>query len=316
VWLPTAYTRAEFGWLYILLLVVAPLVLAVIVGWLFYELTAANIAQKNDDRSSGLRRWFAVATPLLVVVGLIPRALETNLDDMWQTFVVAMAVIQVFLGVVLFLFAGEPLERSSRVAWDFQKRKVSRLRRFLGPGIEPALLLVLLLGGGALALLVGLGVWQERWNQLTTGLPDPARLACVLSFGGYALCFLLFLTGFLLFVRARSKDGTAPRVLYVVIVFVANAGPWLLLAMAGMMARVNEVMWLASPSPAFVFQLFDSLLLGRPEAQTQLVAMIVSATLWALLGVTFWALGSRALRRRLLAERRERAPTSPSTAVT
>jgi ABC-type transport system involved in multi-copper enzyme maturation permease subunit len=316
VWLPTAYTRADFGWLYVLLLVATPLTLAGVVGWLFYELTAANIAQQNDDRSSGLRRWFAVVTPLLVLVFLIPRTMETNRDDMWQSFVLAMGATQCFLGVVLFLVAGEPLARSPRVEWAFRKSKASRLRKFLGPGIERALLLVLMLGGVALVSLVAAGVWQEHLNHAATGLPDPARVACVLSFGGYALCFLLFLTGFVLYVRARSQSGAAPRVLFVLVVFVANAGPWLVLAMAGMLARVHEVMWLAAPSPAFVFQLFDSLLASVPGAQTQLFAMIVSATSWALLGVLFWGLGSRALRRRLLAERRERARDSEQEAAT
>lgn len=310
VWLPTAYTRAEFGWLYVLLLIVAPVFLALVVGSLFYELTAANIAQRSDDRSSGLRRWFVVVTPVLLSVFLIPRAIETDANDMWQSFVVAMAAMQCFFGIVLFLFAGEPLERSARVNWVFAQEKASRLRRFLGPGIEQALLLVLLLGGSALGLLVGLGVLQESLAPGPTGRPDPARMACILAFGGYALCFLLFLTGFLLYARARSQDGTAPRVLFVLVVFFANAGPWLLLAMAGMMARMDEVMWLAAPSPSFVFQLFDSVLLARPEAQTQLFATIASASGWALLGALFWGLGSRTLRRRLAAERRARSAHS------
>lgn len=313
VWLPTAYTRAEFGWLYLLLLVAAPTAIAAIVGSLFYELTAANIAQSNDDRSSGLRRWFAIVTPILLLVALIPRAMETDRDAMWQTYVLAMAALQCFLGLVLFLFAGEPLQRSSRVEWAFRSSGASRLRRFLGPGIEPALLLVLLLGGIALVIPVGLGVLQQLDNERVSGLPDPARLACVLAFGGYALCFLLFLTGFVLYTRARSQNGTAPRVLLVLMVFVATAGPWLILAMAGLMARVDEVMWLASPSPAFVFQLFDSLLSGRPEAETQLFSMIASATGWALLGVVFWALGTRALRRRLLQERQQRTAEPVAT---
>jgi hypothetical protein len=76
----------------------------------------------------------------------------------------------------------------------------------------------------------------------------------------------------------------------------------LLLAIAGMMGRVEEVLWLASPSPSFVFELFSYLLYNKPDAQTLLISMIVSATSWALLGVLLWALGSRRLRARLQEE--------------
>jgi hypothetical protein len=175
--------------------------------------------------------------------------------------------------------------------------------------------LVLLLGGFAISGLVGLGVFQEYRNRAVLGALDVARLSSVLSFGGYALCFLLFLTGFVLYVRTRSQGKSAPRVLLLLVVFFANAGPWLLLAIAGMTGRLDEVLWLAAPAPSFTFQLIDALIDKDPNAQSLLVAMIASASGWALLGVLFWGMGSRALRARLIAERNARlalTPTPPS----
>lgn len=306
IWLPTAYTRAEFGWLYLLLLVFAPLALWLIVASFFYELTAANIAQPSDDRSSGLKRWFLLATPPLVVTCMVPRALQSDANDIWATYVAAMAAVQLYNGLGLFLFAGEPLDRSRRVRAEFIRRGAGKLRRFLGPGIEPAMLLVLLVGGISLAGLTAAGVVEEQLRIGPTSTVDLKRVACVLSFAGYALCFLLFLTGFVLYTRARSQNGTAPRVLLLLVVFVANAGPWLVLAMAGMMGRVDEVLWLAAPAPSFVFQLIDSLLSARSHSQVLLFAMILSATLWALVGVILWGVGSRLLKKRLTSEAQER----------
>jgi hypothetical protein len=314
VWLPTAYARAEFGFWYIALLLFAPSALFALAAGFFYELTSANIAQPSDDRSSGLRRWFVVAVPLLILVLLLPRALESDRSDMWESYVLAMAGMQTFLGVMLFLFAGEPLTRSRRVESHFQHIKASRLRRFLGPGIEPALLLILLLGSLCHIALAGLGTMQEYWNRAASGTLELTRIVCILTFGGYAVCFLLFLTGFMLFMRARSANGTAPRVLLLLVVFVANAGPWLILAMAGMMGRVDDVLWLASPAPSSVFQLFDSLFAARPNAQTLLFSVIVSATAWALSGVVFWGIGSRSLRQRVAMELTEQRLLDNSTA--
>jgi hypothetical protein len=231
---------------------------------------------------------------------------------MWQTTIFAMSAMQIFFGCVLFMFAGEPLTHSKRVAHHWRATGASRWRRFLGPGIEPALLLVLLLGGATQCLLVALGTFQEYANRRATGSLDLPRLSSVLSFGGYALCFLLFLSGFVLFVRARSAGRAAPRVLLLLVVFFANAGPWLLLAMGGLMGRLDEILWLAAPAPSFTFELMDALIASRHNAKTLLVAMIVSATGWALLGVVFWGFGSRTLRRRIEAERREsRAHLAP-----
>ena len=65
IWLPTAYERAPFDARYVVFLVALPVIAVVLPAWFLHEVTIANLTSANDDRSSGLKRWFVVASPLL-----------------------------------------------------------------------------------------------------------------------------------------------------------------------------------------------------------------------------------------------------------
>ena len=65
VWLPLAYTRAPFGLEYVLVLIAMPLLLLLLPAWLLFEFTTSNLTGETDDRATGLKRWYALSTPLV-----------------------------------------------------------------------------------------------------------------------------------------------------------------------------------------------------------------------------------------------------------
>lgn len=287
VWLPTAWVRADLGLLYLAFLVVLPAVAVLVPAWLFYEITIANLAGPSDDRSTRVRVWTIASSLALTgccgIVAIATRQAEWALAQGSFLFV--------FFTFAAFLVAGEPLGPSRRVraAWDRAGR--SRALRALGPGVVPAttwLLGIVLL---AFAACVGVGL-------LT--LSKPTDRDMLVAFDGQLLAFLVFLCGISAFFRTRAEGATAPRVLLVVTLLAALIGPWIAMAIAGVVTRSGDAtLALAAPSPTYAFVLAEELQRGATNIDNLILPAILCSAGYALFGVGLLAMAAGRAHTRL-----------------
>jgi len=299
VWLPTAYARADFGSEFVAYLLLTPLVATLLPAWFFYELTTANMASASDDRSSGLRHWIAVCVPL-TAAGLTGLTFATG--GQWTMAAWGVAITAVVLLVITFVIAGEPLGPSRRVRVHWERGRAGPIRRFFGPGILRAATLVLVLGLLGLALQTGLGAVAIAARAGSGAADDVAR---VLFTGMHLAGFHVFLVGFTAFCRARSKTGATPRLLLLGALFLAVVGPWIVMAIGGVVTKGHDAIFvLAAPSPTYVpLVVYDWIGKSRSGLDLVLLAGATCAVGWAVLG--FGLLGAAGVRtRRVVNEHR------------
>ena len=295
VWLPTAYVRADFGLAYGVFLVLLPALAALIPAWLFYESAVANMGSASDDRSTRLRVWFLTTMPALTASAALVTWLSHDLSWVYASG----GLLWVFGCFGAFLFAGDPLGPSQRVLADWQRRATGALAQSLGPGVLRACALLLLLTTGSLAANAALGVLKAK-----TGADRDALLA----FHGYALAFFCFVVGFAAWARARSKSAGTPRLLLATALFFAFVGPWIAMAVAGLITSQHDrAMLMASPSPSFAVTMVQAASTSSPDAGLILATGAACAAAWALIGVGLFAVASARVRTRLAAERSARA---------
>lgn len=294
VWLPTAYSRAEFGVEYVTLLVLVPSALVALPAWLFHEITVANMAAPSDDRSTRLRVWTLVAAPLMTAMCVACGVAQRDVG-WFIAGVVALVATYLFLG---FLFAGEPLAPSRRVEARWARERAGAGRRFLGPGVMRACTLLLLLIVGSFAALL---------TAAALTLRSPSERDDVLALGGYAAAFLVFLTGFAAWTRARSRSSGVPKVLLLGALFLAVVGPWIAMAIAGIFESSERALLVAAPSPLYALHLSKVLGSGTPDSDVAVLAGSVAAASWLLIGLGLFALASGRVEQRLAAERAVRA---------
>jgi ABC-type transport system involved in multi-copper enzyme maturation permease subunit len=291
VWLPTAWVRADFGLPYVAYLLVLPLTAVALPAWLFYEITIANLASPSDDRSTRLRVWMIVSglalTGCSALVSLATPKVEWSVGQATLLFT--------FFVFAIFLVAGEPLGPSRRVRVAWQREQRGAFRRALGPGIVGATtwLLALLLLGFTASIGVGLLVFATATER-----------SMLIAVSGQLAAFLVFLCGISAFFRARSQGATVPRVLLLVTILTASIGPWILMAIAGLLTRSGDgaLAW-AAPSPSYAFVLAQQIQLGSKDLSTFLLPAIFCSAGYALFGVGLLALAAARARRQLDEER-------------
>ncbi len=289
VWLPTAYVRADFGLDYVAFLLLAPVALATVPAWLFYEVTVANMASPSEDRSTRLRLWMICCGPLLAATAILPGI--STADLRW--FVAGMALLFTFFLFCAFLATGEPLGPSRRVRVHWERQGAGRMRRMLGPGVMRAASTVLWLSGSCLfAVLVA----------AILALPG-TKAEGAIAFGGYSLCFLIFIVGCGAWTRARSNGAAVPRVLVLVALFLAFVGPWIIMAIAGIFTTSDEAMVVAAPSPIYAFLMLEAATGTVLQHDLVLAAGSVCAAAWALLGLGLLLMASSRVNRRVREER-------------
>jgi hypothetical protein len=287
--------RADFGLPYLVFLVFVPTLATLIPAWLFYEATVANIGSPSDDRSTRLRIWFLCSMPALTVcAALVVRATH----DPWTAYV-SGALLWAFGCFGAFLFAGEPLSPSLRVSAIWQRQGTGRFRQGLGPGILRAALLLLLLTVLALSgnAIVGLSTAKTSADRDS-----------ILAFHGYAVAFFCFVAGFTAWARARAQGAGTPRLLLAVALFFAFVGPWIAMAVAGVLTSQHDrAMLLAGPSPTFTAAMVQALASSAPDSGVIVATGSACAAAWALIGVGLFASASMRVRKRLESERQARA---------
>jgi len=295
VWLPTAYVRADFGLPYCVFLILLPALGALIPAWLFYESAVANMGSPSDDRSTRLRVWFLTTMPALALSSAL---VSWHSRDIAWVYASA-GLIWTFGCFGAFLFSSEPLAPSQRVLADWQRRGTSALARSLGPGILRACLLLFVLTAGGLVENAALGVLNSKSSAQGDG---------VLAFHGYALAFFGFVVGFTAWARARAANAGTPRLLLASALFFAFVGPWIAMAVAGVITSQHDrAMLMASPSPSFAATMAQAASSSAPDAGLILATGSACAAAWALIGVGLFAVAGARIRARLSAEQSARA---------
>jgi ABC-type transport system involved in multi-copper enzyme maturation permease subunit len=309
IWLPTAYVRADFGVKYLVLLVLTPLVLVSLPAWFLYEVTIANMRSVSDDRSTGIRKWFIVAAPLTAAITLVPTVVVPG-PSPWGA---GVAFMLSFLLLATLLFIGEPLAPSVRVELRWSKQRVGPFRRFIGPGVVKASVLLLALGSAALLLQTMLGALLAPGASPTSVEPGLQ----VLVVGGYSIAFFVFAVGLGLWLRARSRGAGTPRLVLIGILFLALVGPWMVMAIVGVLSDGrDEFQVLAAPSPVFAAVMANAIDTSAPHRQQLLIAGATCALGWTLIGLGLFTAGAARANRLVRQWRAElsRLGAEPATA--
>ncbi|HEX4335298.1 MAG TPA: ABC transporter permease [Polyangiaceae bacterium] len=295
VWLPTAYARADINAAYVVYLVLLPLGVAVILAGFFREVTIANLSDANDDRSTGLKRWFCMATAIVTVLGSLPPWLLRG--DAWLVAMLAQGADTLLSTFMLLVLCSDPAGPSRRVLSGWERNRVSAVRRFFGPGLaRTAVLLVTVTAASQLVLTV-VGMAAGTGSSLT----GHHRIANAL-FGAYTTCFFGFLAGFATFSRSMPTGRLPPRAVLSLAMFGAVAGPLFLLAIAGLTTSFAETSYfIAAASPLYVFAIIEDIG-GLSTAQPVLAAGLVAMGAWAFFGLFLALTGYRRLEKGRRAE--------------
>lgn len=282
VWLPTAYERAPFSIEYVTFLVLIPIASVALPAWFFYEITVANLTSVTDDRATGLKRWFAVMTPILTAAAVIPAATAPTSEPSIG-FIIAMCVLLVFLIFGLFVFQGDSIGPSRRVLVHWQRTNAGWLTRFFGPGLLKTFTMLVVMGVAGMLVLGVAGVGVSQLSPYVTGSRQQETEA-VVSFFEYVATYFLFLAGFAAWIRTRSSTPGIARVMLLVAIFLTAAGPWIVAAIAGVISDgSSEALVVAAPSPFFAFALIDAL--DEPHRGMALMAGAICSCAWALIGL-------------------------------
>jgi ABC-type transport system involved in multi-copper enzyme maturation permease subunit len=282
IWLPTAYERVPFGVDAVVFLVVLPIALVVIPAWFLYQVTIANLASASDDRSTGLKIWFVACTPVLTAIAAVP-AFQVPPGDRLAAIVAGMCAMLGFLAFCVFLFSGDPIGPPRRVQVHWDRLRAGRVRRFLGPGVMRAASLLLWMGVGVLGVLTlaGLSLVSDAAS------PSPETSVQQLgSFAAYALAFYVFLVGLGAFLRTRAASPVIARVLLLMLLFAVAVGPWMIAAIAGLIARSGSsdlALVVAAPSPFYAFLMMAKV--GQSEPTPILIGGFAAIAGWMMSGL-------------------------------
>jgi ABC-type transport system involved in multi-copper enzyme maturation permease subunit len=289
IWLPTAYERAPFGVAYVVFLVALPIASVVIPAWFLYQVTIANLASASDDRATGLKIWFIVCTPVLTAIAAVPVFL-VHPSDRLVAIVSGMCAMLVFLAFCVFLFIGDPIGPSRRVRIHWDRQGAGRLRRFLGPGVMRAAILLLWMGLGVIGALTMTGLSLVSAGASPSAETSAQQLG---SFAAYALAFYIFLVGLGAFLRTRAASPMIARVLLLLLLFAIAIGPWMVAAIAGMIARSgsgDQALVIAAPSPFYAFLMMAKV--GRSDPAPVFIGGFAAIATWAVSGLGLLAAAS------------------------
>jgi ABC-type transport system involved in multi-copper enzyme maturation permease subunit len=309
IWLPLAYTRAPFGIEYLLLLVAVPLLLILVPAWFLYEVTIANLTGETDDRSTGLKRWFFVCTPLVALACALPGAVGLNDDERVIWSVVGETAFATYAGFCALLFAFDPPGPSRRVLVHWRRMGAGMLRRFFGPGLPKTTSLVVLMGFlGLIAVaaidLVALYLQPAAsptasgsWTYFSPYTPTRTdRLAQIFIFAAYCAPYFVFTMSLVSYFRSRGHTPWIARLIASAILFLAAAAPWVVAAIGGVVTSSHDDTWLlvAAPSPFFAFTMVGRYNHpGTGDDMPLVQAGLACAMLWGLFGLLFLVLAGR-----------------------
>jgi hypothetical protein len=293
IWLPLAFSRAKFGIEYVVFLIVLPLLLVAIPAWFLYEVTVSNLTGDADDRSTGLKKWFSICTPLLAIVSAVPSLVAPD-DDVRRTLgICGMIFFSVHLGFSAMLFAFEPPGPSRRVRIHWARDRAGFFTRFFGPGLGKSSFLVTSFGFIGVLSTAFAEIFRIYWSAGASGARTDEYVHQLLFFAMYAAGFFVYLTGLTAWLRSRGNSPWIARLIASAIVFLVSAGPWIVAAIGGVLAQ-KEGWIVASPSPFYVFYMLDWIGSTHAGHEMPIVeAGVICSFFWGLLGLILLSLAAR-----------------------
>jgi ABC-type transport system involved in multi-copper enzyme maturation permease subunit len=300
VWLPLAYSRARFGYEYLLVLVAVPLILVAAPAWFLYETTIANLSGEADDRSTGYKGWFFLCTPLIALACAVPAAVAVDDPSRMGLSVVGLSLFSLFLAFCAFLFAGEPPGPSRRVRTHWDRERAGFLKRFFGPGLPKTALLVAGLGLAA--------VWMLAFGEMAlvrvfTSFSHKTKYTEeIFFFALYAGGFFVFLTGAAAWLRSRGQAPSFARLVTGALLFLISAGPWVVAALVGAVAQHGGDEWLLFAAPSPFYALYTAAYIDSASHELPVVEIGAAfALFWGLVGVTLLFAAANRCRKAVLA---------------
>lgn len=313
IWWASAYTSVPFGFDYVLWLILWPLVLFGLPLWLFSAMTAANLAGANDDRSSGVKRWFFGATMAVSIVGFLT-CFRVEASSALTAAVVMQVIIAALLLIGVTLVVGDPLAPSRLVRARWERLQSGVLRRFLGPGLLRGALLVIVCGLIALMACFAGGALGSQLGGLRNVLGAPSSSAGPASAASalavvivYTFLFTVFLVGFAAFLRTRRGSSSPPvaRAWTIAITVIAIVVPWILYTILGSLDRSSrESAVFAAPSPAYAYFAFERELRRYGGGTEHTVAALAAALAWGAAGLVLLGLAWERARRAVSTQER------------
>ena len=300
VWLPLAYSRAEIGLEYLLVLGLLPILLVTVPAWFLYETTVSNLTGEADDRSTGLKRWFAFTTPALAVASTLPSLLSDSDSDRLGFAIVGVCAFFCHACFCAMLFAYEPPGPSRRVRIHWGRTRASAITRFFGPGLIKTSVLVMLFG--VLGTVAVAAVTMAGIETLGTSLDKETKVLQVFVFTAYAAPFFVFVVGFNAWLRARGNSPWIARLISGGVLFLIAAGPWVVAAIGGVLAKADERDWLivGAPSPFYAFVMIDAIRRASYDHVMAVPVGLACGTGWGALGLALLAAASRRCTRVVL----------------
>ncbi len=291
VWLPLAYTRAPFGLEYALVLFALPILLMLVPAWFLYEITTSNLTGETDDRATGLKRWFALCTPLLAAGCAIGPVVADEDGDRVGWSIVGLSAFAFYATFCALLFAFDTAGPSRRVEVHWIRERAGLLRRFFGPGLAKTSTLVAVFGFFGIVAITAfdMGVISIAPLPAPLGYPGATRgdhLAQVFVYGAYASMFFVFTTGLVSWLRSRGSTPWVSRLIALAIIFLISAGPWVVAAIGGVVSsHDDEWLLVAAPSPFYSGLMVSWLDRVAPEAIPVIPAGLACALLWGVIGL-------------------------------
>jgi hypothetical protein len=142
------------------------------------------------------------------------------------------------------------------------------------------------------------------WAEVASG--TRAQALGVGAVSAHLAAFFVFLVGLATWLRSRSSAAGPPRLLVLAAVFVFGVGPWIAMAIAGVLAKTDSaLLMLAAPSPAYAAVLYEKVAVGTLTSHAGIVpAAVISGALLVLSGLGLSLLGKLRIQRRVSEERR------------
>jgi hypothetical protein len=269
-------------------------------AWFSYAATVANLTGDGEDKSTGLKHWFAVTTPLFAATCAAPTLLATDDDGRVALCLIGAGVFALYSGFCALLFVAEPAGPSRRVRVHWERERAGALRRFLGPGLGKTSVLVALLGVLGMVLIAACGIYaiDSSWVRgrflSTSAVEAEERIAL---FAVYAALFFLFVVGLSAWLRSRGNSPWIARLIALAVLFLIHAVPWVVAAIGGVLSSGRDQDWMlvAAPSPFYVVVMLKAV--ERTESQGQIVLGLACAIGWGVGGILLMGAASVRSRR-------------------
>jgi hypothetical protein len=131
-----------------------------------------------------------------------------------------------------------------------------------------------------------------------TGAKKDTYTAQMFVFAIYAAPFFLFLVGLTSWLRSRGNSPWIARLIASAILFLILAGPWIVAAIGGILARgsgsSDDWIVIAAPSPFYVFYMLSHIDKASPTTDMPVVLFgLACGFMWGLLGLMLLTFAAR-----------------------